>query len=304
MQLRPEQLAAHLDKPLAPLYLLHGDEPLLVIEAADAIRTTARRQGFEEREVIVVGTAFKWDELFMAAGNLSLFGGSKLVDLRIPSGKPGREGSEALQRYVGTTGAMGPGIVTLITLPELDWQAKKAAWVTALSNAGVAIECNAPPLSRLPQWIAERLARQQQTAPRPALEFIAAHVEGNLLAAHQEIQKLGLLYPAGEISLGQIESAVLNVARYDVSDLREALKNRDTVRAARTLEGLKGEDAAPPLVLWALATEARAVAAAPTKLRALLHAAKIDRMIKGLARGDIWDEFLQLALRLTQTGTR
>ena len=303
MQLRPDQLAAHLaqlDKPLAPLYLLHGDEPLLVIEAGDAIRAAARKQGFEEREVIVVGTSFKWDELFLAAGNMSLFGGSKLVDLRIPSGKPGREGSEALQRYISTTGAMGPGIVTLITLPELDWQAKKAAWVTALSNAGVAIECNAPPPARLPQWIAERLARQKQSAPRAALEFIAAHVEGNLLAAHQEIQKLGLLYPPGEIALAQIEAAVMNVARYDVSDLRDALKARDTVRAARTLEGLKAEDAALPLVLWALATEARGSSARP----ALLHAAKIDRIIKGLARGDVWDEFLQLALRLTQPRTR
>jgi len=300
MLLRPEQLAAHLDKPLSPLYLLHGDEPLLVIEAGDAIRAAARRQGFEEREVIVVGSGFKWDDLFLAAGNMSLFGGSKLVDLRIPSGKPGREGSEALQRYIGT---LGPGLVTLITLPELDWQAKKAAWVMALSTAGVAIECNAPPPARLPQWIAERLARQQQTAPRAALEFIAAHVEGNLLAAHQEIQKLGLLHPPGEVSLEQIEGAVLNVARYDVSDLREALKNRDTVRAVRTLEGLKGEDAAAPLVLWALATEARAINVAATKVRALLHAAKIDRMIKGLARGDVWDEFLQLALRLTQPRT-
>jgi DNA polymerase-3 subunit delta len=296
MQLRPEQLRAHLDKPLAPLYLLHGDEPLLVIEAADAIRLTARRQGFTEREVIVAGTGFRWDDLFLAAGNLSLFGETKLIDLRIPSGKPGREGSEALQRYCKT---LGSGTVTLITLPELDWQAKKAAWVTALSQAGVAIECNAPPLVRLPQWLAERLARQQQTASRAGLEFIAAHVEGNLLAAHQEIQKLGLLYPAGEISLAQIEAAVLNVARYDVSDLRDALKNRDTVRAVRTLEGLQAEGAAPPLVLWALANEARTAQIRP----ALLHAAKIDRMIKGLATGDLWNEFLQLALRLTRPRT-
>ena len=296
MQLRPEQLGAHLDKPLAPLYLLHGDEPLLVIEAADAIRLTARRQGFTEREVIVAGTGFRWDDLFLAAGNLSLFGETKLIDLRIPSGKPGREGSEALQRYCKT---LGSGTVTLITLPELDWQAKKAAWVTALSQAGVAIECNAPPLVRLPQWLAERLARQQQTASRAGLEFIAAHVEGNLLAAHQEIQKLGLLYPAGEISLAQIEAAVLNVARYDVSDLRDALKNRDTVRAVRTLEGLQAEGAAPPLVLWALANEARTAQIRP----ALLHAAKIDRMIKGLATGDLWNEFLQLALRLTRPRT-
>lgn len=293
MQLRPEQLGAHLDKPLASLYLLHGDEPLLVIEAADAIRLAARRQGFTEREVIVAGTGFRWDDLFLAAGNLSLFGETKLIDLRIPSGKPGREGSEALQRYCQT---LGSGTVTLITLPELDWQAKKAAWVSALSQAGVALECNAPPLVRLPQWLAERLARQQQTASRAGLEFIAAHVEGNLLAAHQEIQKLGLLYPTGEVSLAQIEAAVLNVARYDVSDLRDALKNRDTVRAVRTLEGLQAEGAAPPLVLWALASEARTAQNRP----ALLHAAKIDRMIKGLSTGDLWNEFLQLTLRLTR----
>ena len=300
MLLRPDQLAAHLARPLAPLYLLHGDEPLLVIEAGDAIRAAARKQGFEEREVIVVGAGFKWDDLFMAAGNMSLFGGSKLVDLRIPSGKPGREGSEALQRYVGT---LGPGIVSLVTLPELDWQARKGAWFTALSNAGVAIECNAPPLARLPQWIAERMARQRQSAPPAALEFIAAHVEGNLLAAHQEIQKLALLHPPGEVTLEQVEAAVMNVARYDVSDLRDALKARDSLRAARTLEGLRGEDAAPPLVLWALATEARG-GGSGGRIAALLHAAKIDRMIKGLARGDVWDEFLQLALRLTQPRTR
>ncbi len=301
MQLRPEQLAAHLDKPLAPLYLLHGDEPLLVIEAADAIRAAARRQGFDEREVMVVGQGFRWDDLFLASGNLSLFGGSKLVDLRIPSGKPGKEGSEALQRYVGTLGA---GVVTLITLPELDWQAKKAAWVSALSAAGVALECNAPPLARLPQWIAQRMERHGQRAGREALDFIAAHVEGNLLAAHQEIEKLALLHPAGELSLAQVEAAVLNVARYDINDLREAVKARDAVRAARTLEGLRSEDAAPPLVLWALATEARSLPPAPGRTRALLHAAQIDRMIKGIARGDLWDEFLQLVLRLTRPQPR
>jgi DNA polymerase-3 subunit delta len=299
MLLRPDQLAAHLEKPLAGLYVVHGDAPLLTIEAGDAIRAAARKQGYDEREVVVANANFRWNELFAAADNLSLFGGNKLIDLRIPTGKPGREGSEALQRYVDTV-VKSPGIVTLVTLPELDWQMRKASWVTALTKGGVVLECNAPPLARLPQWIAERLARQQQTASHPALDFIAAHVEGNLLAAHQEIQKLGLIYPTGELSLPQIEAAVLNVSRYEVSDLREAVKNRDTVRAVRTLEGLKAEDVAPPLVLWALATEARNVTARP----ALLHAAKIDRMIKGLARGDIWDEFLQLAMRLTRTRTQ
>lgn len=294
MQLRPEQLAAHLENPLQPLYVLHGDDPLLIIETGDALRAAARRQGFDERSVLVVTPTFKWDELFHVAGNLSLFGGRTLVDLRIPTGKPGRDGGEALQRYVRDL----PGdTLTLITLPEMDWRAKKAAWFAALAAAGVAIECNAPPLAQLPQWLGRRLANQQQSAPAEALEFIALHVEGNLLAAHQEIQKLGLLYPQGALTLQQVSSAVLNVARYDIDDLKSALQTRDTARCARTLAGLQAEEAAPPLVLWVLANEARQRA----HRAALLHAAKIDRIIKGVARGDLWDEFLQLSLRLTRT---
>ena len=336
MQLRPEQLAAHLDKPLAPLYVVHGDEPLLTIEAADAIRTAARKQGFEEREVLVVGTGFRWDDLFMAAGNLSLFGASKLIDLRLPTGKPGRDGGEALQRYCEQP---AQGLVTLITLPLMDWQAKKAAWFTMLVESAVTIECLAPGLAQLPQWIAARLARQKQAAPREALEFIAGHVEGNLLAAHQELLKLGLLYPEGQLTLEQVESSVFDVARFDVDKLRQALLSGDAVRCARLLEGLRAEDTALPLVLWALASEARAIAqvrtavdrglpadaalrearvfgqrqsaikaaaqriGAGTARAALLHAARIDRMIKGLTDGDVWDEFLQLSLRLTRTRT-
>ena len=293
MQLRPEQLAAHLEKPLQSLYVLHGDDPLLTIESGDALRAAARARGFDERSVLVVTPSFKWDELFHAAGNLSLFGGRTLVDLRIPTGKPGRDGGEALQRYAR---ALPSETLTLITLPEMDWKAKKAAWFAALVEAGVGIECNAPPLPQLPQWISRRLAAQQQSAPAEALEFIALHVEGNLLAAHQEIQKLGLLYPQGALTLQQVSAAVLNVARYDIDDLKLALQARDTARCARTLEGLQAEEAAPPLVLWVLANEARQ----RMHRAALLHAAKIDRIIKGVANGNLWDEFLQLALRLTK----
>jgi DNA polymerase-3 subunit delta len=334
MQLRPDQLDTHLGKPLAALYLLHGDEPLLVIEAADAIRAAARAQGYDEREVLVAGPGFRWDQLQLAGGNMSLFGGNKLIDLRIPSGKPGRDGGDALLRY-----AERPleGVMTLITLPRLDWKIKKAAWFTALSNAGVAIELNAPPLPRLPDWIAARLARQQQTASAEALAFIAAHVEGNLLAAHQEIQKLALLHPAGTLTLEQVEEAVLDVARFDVDKLRTAILAGDGPRCARLLDGLRAEDTAPPLLLWVLAQETRTLAQLRTSLdqgssfdqacataklfgarqapyrnaaqrcstpqlrTTLLHAARIDRMIKGLTRGDVWDEFLQLTLRLTQT---
>ena len=294
MLLRPEQLAAHLEIALKSLYVLHGDDPLLTIETGDALRAVARKQGYDERNVLVVTPSFKWDELFHAAGNLSLFGGRTLVDLRIPTGKPGRDGGEALQRYCRSLPA---DTLTLITLPEMDWRAKKATWFTALVETGVGIECNAPPLAQLPQWLSRRLAVQQQTAPPEALEFIALHVEGNLLAAHQEIQKLGLLYPAGALTLQQVSAAVLNVARYDIDDLKTALQARDTARCARTLLGLQAEEAAPPLVLWVLASEARQRASRV----ALLHAARIDRIIKGVASGDLWDEFLQLSLRLTRT---
>lgn len=293
MLLRPEQLSAHLQKPLQSLYVLHGDDPLLTIETGDVLRATARRQGFEERTVLVVTPSFRWHELFHAAGNLSLFGGRTLVDLRIPSGKPGRDGGEALQRYCREA---SPDVLTLITLPEMDWRAKKAVWFAALADAGVAIECNAPPLAQLPQWIGRRLAAQGQTAAADALEFVALHVEGNLLAAHQEIQKLGLLYPAGTLTLAQVSAAVLNVARYDIDDLKSALQTRDAARCVRTLEGLQAENAAPPLVLWVLANEARQ----RLHRAALLHAARIDRIIKGLVAGDLRDEFLQLALRLTK----
>ena len=332
--LRAEQLTAHLEKTLAPLYVLHGDEPLLIIEAADAIRSAAGRKGFSERETLIAGQGFRWDTLTLAAGNLSLFGGLKLVDLRIPNGKPGREGGEALQRYVKT---LGDGVVTLVTLPEIDWQTRKSTWFQALANHGVILELNAPERNRLPEWIAGRLARQQQSAPPEALDFIADHVEGNLLAAHQEILKLGLLHAAGPLTLEQVAEAVLNVARYDIDKLRQAVLEGDPARCARLLDGLKGEGAAPPLVLWALASEIRTLATlrsgqengqplnallkaerifneprkqaiqralprlnAATLRAALAHAARIDRLIKGLGSGDIWDEFLMLALRVAR----
>ncbi len=339
MAVRPEQLASQLERGLAPLYIVHGDEPLLVLEAGDAIRAAARARGIDEREVLVVTQGFKWNTLEMAAGNLSLFGDRKLIDLRIPTGKPGREGGDALQRYVKHLDPQG--VITLITLPQLDWAARKAAWFVALLEAGVEVECNAPALPQLPDWLAGRLARQKQRAPREALEFIAQHVEGNLLAAHQELQKLALLFEPGELTLEQVQDSVLNVARYDTEKLRLALLEGDPARLTRMIEGLQGEGAAPPLVLWAMATEIRTLAllragqdsgqplaalfkrervfdrekqaliqrALPrlplgTLRAALMHAARVDRIIKGVGDGELWNEFLQLALRLANTPRR
>ena len=332
MQLGGEQLFAHLEKGLKPVYTVYGDEPLLVIEAADAIRAAARRQGFAEREVLTAIAGFNWIELHHAAGNMSLFGGSKLIDLRIPTGKPGREGSAALQDYCARP---SPDAVLLVTLPGLDWADEKAVWLKALTDAGVTVKLTPPGLAQLPAWIAGRLRRQQQSADDDGLRFIAERVEGNLLAAHQEIQKLALLYPAGRLSLEQVRDAVLNVARYDLDGLREALLAGDVVRLARTLEGLRQEGEAPPLVLWAMTEEVRALAQvkngvahgrpvdvllkeariwgarqslfrsalqridAAQASAALAAAARIDRLVKGIGGGDIWGEFLRLGMQLS-----
>ena len=332
MLLKGEQLAAHLERDLRPLYVLYGDEPLLVIEAADAIRAKAKKQGYSEREVLTVLPQFDWGQFLAAGGNMSLFGDKKLIDLRIPTGKPGKDGSAALQQWCQN---LSLDNLLLITLPELDWREVKAIWFTALVNAGVAIKLMAPPLAELPGWIAGRLRRQQQSSDLESLKFIAERVEGNLLAAHQEIQKLALLYPVGQLSAAQVRDAVLNVARYDIDGLREALLGGDIARLARTLDGLMHEGEAPPLVLWAMSEEIRALAVIrsgmdagkPTDVllkeakvwgarqmpikkalqrlstatleAALQHAGKIDLLAKGIGRGNIWEEFLRLGLRLS-----
>ena len=331
MQLKGEQLGAHLERELKPVYTVYGDEPLLVIEAADTIRAAARRQGFDEREVLTVLPNFDWNELHHAAGNMSLFGGRKLIDLRIPTGKPGRDGSAALSEYCQRP---AHDTLLLVTLPGLDWSEEKAAWLKSLDSAGVLIKLIPPKLAELPAWIAGRLRRQNQQADEESLRFIAERVEGNLLAAHQEILKLGLLHPTGKLSLQQVREAVLNVARYDLDGLREALLVGDVARLARTLDGLKQEGEAATLVLWAMTEEIRALAQVHAGLRekqpldlllreariwgprqtlfrralqrlgepavkaALAEAARIDRLIKGIGSADLWNEFLRLGLAL------
>lgn len=332
MHLKGDQLAAHLERDLQPIYLVHGDEPLLIIEAADAIRAAARRRGFDEREVLTAIAGFNWNDLYHAAGNMSLFGGRTLIDLRVPTGKPGREGSAALQEYCARP---SPDSLLLVTMSEVDWRDEKSAWMGALASAGAVVKLLSPALAELPAWLAGRLRRQQQSATADGLRFIAERVEGNLLAAHQEILKLGVLYPPGALSLEQIREAVLNVARYDLDSLREAMLAGDVARLTRTLDGLQQEGEAPLLVLWAMTEEVRLLAQIGAGLArcqpldallkdarlwgtrqglikralqrvdgeraatALVHAARIDRMIKGIAGGDVWDEFRQLGLRIT-----
>jgi DNA polymerase III subunit delta len=262
MQLRPEHLGTALARELKSLYIIHGDEPLLAQEAGDAIRTAARAAGYTDRKVFSVsGAHFDWSALLGAAQALSLFADRQLIEIRIPNGKPGKEGSDALQRYCDT---LSDDVITLIHLPRLDRQQLQSGWFAALEAAGVTIRIEALERKALPQWIAQRLAAHGQRvedgeAGARTLAFFADRVEGNLLAAHQELQKLALLYPAGPLRFEQVEAAVLNVARYDVFKLGEAVLAGQPGRALRMLEGLEAEGEAPVLVHWTLAEDIRAL---------------------------------------------
>lgn len=264
MQLTLSQLQPHLQKGLQSLYTLHGDEPLLIQEAADAIRAVARTQGFTERSSHTVsGAHFDWSEVLAAGGSLSLFADKQIVELRIPSGKPGKEGSSAIQQLAEQARG-NDSTLTLILLPRLDKLTRGGAWFAALESLGITLQVEAVERNALPQWIAQRLAVQGQRVAageqgQRALQFFADRVEGNLLAAHQEIQKLALLFAPGELSFEQIEGAVLNVARYDVFKLSEAVLAGQTLRVQRMLDGLQAEGEAEVLVHYTLSEDIRAL---------------------------------------------
>jgi DNA polymerase-3 subunit delta len=264
MQLAPAQLAAHLAKRVAPLYVIHGDEPLLAQEAADAIRAAARTQGYTERSAYTVaGAHFDWSAVLAAGGSLSLFADRQIVEIRIPSGKPGKDGSAALQQIAEA--AQGNDFtLTLVMLPRLDKATRTGAWFSALEQSGVSLQVDTIERAALPQWIAQRLAQQGQRVKageegQRTLQFFADRVEGNLLAAHQEIQKLALLHPEGELSWEQVEGAVNNVARYDVFKLSEAVLAGNPRRVARMLDGLQAEGEAEVLVHYTIAEDIRAL---------------------------------------------
>ena len=333
MRISTEQLPQHLARGLQPRYVVFGEETLLALEAGDRIRAAARAAGYVEREVLTHESGWKWAELAFAANAQSLFATRRLLEIRIPTGKPGTEGSAALQSFCER---LPDETITLVQLPGIDWRSQKGSWFVALESRGVAVEAREVTRKALPQWLAGRLKAQGQHADAETLTFIAERVEGNLMAAFQEVQKLALLYPPGAITREQAAEAVLDVARFDVFALGEAMLEGDPLRLARMIDGLKGEGAAAPLALWALTDEIRALgrvlsgieagkpaAAAVRDARvrgpahqslmekraghyssgqvqaALRHAAQVDRLVKGLGRGDLWDELLALAMRFT-----
>lgn len=331
MRISTDQLARQLERELASLYTVFGDEPLLTLEAADRIRARARQDGYTERDVLTAEQHFDWSRVRIAAQSDSLFATRRILELRIPNGKPGAEGAEALQQLIHRPPA---DVVTLIALPELDWRTQKSPWFEALDSAGTLVEAKRVGRNALPAWLAARFATQGQQADQDTLDFIADQVEGNLLAAFQEVQKLGLLLPSGKLSFEAVKQAVLDVARFEISELNDALVTGDARHYARVLDALKGEGVVPPFILWSVSEEIRAIGRvlaglasgrqirdamrearifgyphqrlierhvkrfAPAKIEAaLVHAAGIDRMIKGLIPGDVWDELLQLGLR-------
>ena len=320
MRISTRQLAASLGKGLAPLYTVHGAETLLALEAGDRIREAARSGGATEREIFFAEPGCDWNRLGASAANRSLFASKRLLEIRIPTGKPGAEGGRAIDAWCAR---LPDDAITLVMLPELDWQSLKTNWFAALERTGVVVEAKAVTRDELPDWLAERLARGKQRASVETLEWLADRVEGNLLAARQEVEKLALLLPEGEITLAAIREAVTDVSRFERDTLLEAIHADDTGRVARALASLEAEGEPLPLLLWTLADELRvlmAIAAGerprrflpPDRMQAvtrtagrhdansfdreLLRAHRIDRMIKGVEAGDPWDNLLDLAL--------
>jgi DNA polymerase-3 subunit delta len=329
MQVRAEDLSDHLQRGVKALYVVHGDEPLLALEAGDAIRAAARAAGATEREVFVVESGFRWDAFLAANANRGLFGDRKLVDLRLPSGKPGIEGGKALEAYAANP---SPDNVTLITLGRLDRATQSSAWFEALAGAGVTIAVYPVERDALPAWIAARMKRHQQRASRETLAFLADHCEGNLLAARQEIDKLALLLPPGELAHDAAEQAIADVARYDVFQLSGSWLAGDAPRVLRILGVLQAEGDAPIQAIWQLVEDVHAIAAVHTMMREgapmpsairnvrvwgkrqaaleravnrvapasipplLVALANLDALSKGLGRGDSWDALTDVAL--------
>lgn len=337
MRIAAQQLASHLEKGLKPLYVLTGDEPLAQRESLDILRTAGRNQGYDERMAFTAERNFNWQQLISFGQSNSLFSSRRMLELAIPTGKPGTEGGKALQALVQQP---PEDTVVIVILPALDRDGRNSVWFAALEQAGILLVLEEVEARQLPQWISQRLAAQGQQADVETLEFIAHQVEGNLLAAHQEIQKLGLLYPAGQLTAEQVRGAVLNVSRYDAFQLGEAVLAGDVERTVRVLQGLQDEGAQPVAVmnplLWILRPLVRVkqaesrgdnIATAMQQARiygdrqmlvkralarlslrqlqaALTKLSEIDKTAKGLLHGDAWLEISRLCYGLAKIGHR
>ncbi|HDS1758170.1 DNA polymerase III subunit delta [Pseudomonas sp. M5] len=295
MKLAPAQLNKHLQGALAPVYVVSGDDPLLCQEAADAIRNTARQQGFDERQVFSADASFDWGTLLQAGASLSLFAQRRLLELRLPSGKPGDKGAAALMEYCANP---AEDTLLLVSLPKLDGSAQKTKWGKALIEGSHCQFIQIWPVDaqQLPQWINQRLAQAGLSAQRDAVDLIAARVEGNLLAAAQEIEKLKLLADGSQVTVDTVQAAVADSARFDVFGLVDAILNGEAAHALRMLEGLRGEGVEPPVILWALARELRLLAGLSQQFS---QGVPLDKAFSQ-ARPPVWDKRRPLVSKALQ----
>ncbi len=322
MKLTLDLLAAHLELHLLPVYLVSGDEPLLVGEAADAVRARARAAGYTERETYFLERGADWDAVSAAVNNLSLFASRRIIEIRLPSGKPGVAGGAALAKLA----QLGdPDLLVLIIAPRLDRDAQSANWVKAVETRGASLTVWPVDAEHLVAWLKGRSRRLGLKADDAALELLAERTEGNLLAAHQELEKLRLLFAGAPVGADAVLASVADNARFDVSQLGEAALAGDTARALHVLAGLRAEGVEPTLVLWAVSKAVRDLwhaqvaaagggaaprtwqrhAAALAKglrrardvpfARVVMRAERADRMIKGRLAGDAWEEIALLA---------
>jgi DNA polymerase III subunit delta len=331
MKVAQDQLREHLKRTLAPVYVIAGDEPLLVQESAAAVREQARVAGYTERTVFHADARFQWGELYHAACSVSMFADKRILEVRMNEPKPGTEGAKLLASYAAK---LPQDVLLLVVTGKMDGTTQNSAWVSALEKVGVLVQIWPVDVARLPQWLQQRAQILGLRLSREAAHLIAERVEGNLLAGVQELEKLVLLCGAGEVDEQAVTQAVVSSARYDVFGLVDAALVGDAARTLRTLKGLRAEGEEPPLIVWAIARELRALASvrvacdggmpiakalqqarvwqkrqalvtqavkrcSVAQLRSMIaRCADIDRMVKGVLVGDAWQGLTDVVMAL------
>lgn len=333
MKTTPERLADQLERAIAPIYLIAGPERLIVEEAADRVRRACRRHAIDERIRLDAEARFDWSELERATETASLFATRRLVELRLPTGKPGTEGGKALRRWVET----GRDDVLLLLCDQWDAKQEKSAWFRAVEAAGVFLPARNVKPAQLPGWIGQRLRAHGLRADQSVCRFLAERLEGNLLAAAQEVERLGLLFPGASLSLEQVREAVADNARFDAFRLVELALSGQAGAALRCIRGLRESDAPQPVVVWALAREIAVMLAIvstgkpaaavfreqgiwPARQKPIEHCmhrlgrarlerlaarlSRLDRLSKGQAAGDFWIELERFCVALAYRPAR
>ena len=334
MRIKPDQLNTSLQKNLMPIYFISGDEPLQLGELADAVRKTAKKAGFENREILSVETGFQWNQLAFASNSLSIFADKKIIDLRLPSGSPGVDGAKSLSNYCEH---LQEDTILLITAGKITGNSLKSKWLEALDKKGVIIQVWPLEGQDLLRWLEQRMHRSGLSASAEGLRTLSSRIEGNLLAAAQEIEKLYVLYGTGNLSNQQISEVVADSSRYDVFKLMDCVLSANVNRILKVLSGLRSEGIAAPIILWALTKDARLIIKIKLALsegqnkelifknnqiwdkrkhlvnnalarlsenelnNLLVMSAKADRQIKGQEQGDIWESLLAICLTFAST---